>query len=412
MPFGIDQPLVISKTDARRLAIASQHLAAPQQAANEEKLIAVLQSLRYLQLDPVSVVAPSHELVLWSRLGSGATPLLNNLLWHQRSLFEYWVYCAAIVLTEDYPMYRAHMNAYPPKSTAEWINANDKLRQHIFERLQEDGALPTSAFEDLSTVAWKSSGWTAGRNVERMLQFLWLGGEVMVSGRASGQRLWATTDAHLPQETDREALPMDLANAVAVEHAVRALGIARVGDVKQYFFRFQSRVPLRSILERLQREQKVIPVEIDGDSSKHTWFVHTDSLHALEAIRVGSWEGRTTLLSPFDNLISDRERTEHLWGFTFRNEMYVPKAQRKYGYYLMPILHGDRLIGRVSPKVDRRRRVLCIEGLYLEPDVLPTADLYHDITENLGDLAAFVGADAVEYSTLVPDPWLAKLPRP
>lgn len=77
----------------------------------------------------------------------------------------------------------------------------------------------------------------------------------------------------------------------------------------------------------------------------------------------------------------------------------------------MPILHGDRLIGRVSPKVDRRRRVLCIEGLYLEPDVLPTADLYHDITENLGDLAAFVGADAVEYSNLVPDPWLAKLPR-
>lgn len=203
----------------------------------------------------------------------------------------------------------------------------------------------------------------------------------------------------------------DFANAVAVEHAVRALGIARMGDVKQYFFRLQSRVPLRSILERLQREQKVVPVEIDGDSSKQTWFVHVDTLHALEAVREGSWEGRTTLLSPFDNLISDRERTERIWGFTFRNEMYVPKTQRQYSYYLMPILHGDRLIGRVSPKVDRRRRVLCIEGLYLEPDVLPTADLYHDITENLNDLAAFVGAGAVEYSTLVPDPWPAKLHR-
>lgn len=411
MKSGSRQPLVISKTEARRLAIVRQHLAAPREVAVEENLMKVLRSLRYLQLDPVSVVAPSHELVLWSRFGAGAVPLLDDLLWRQRSLFEYWVSCAAIVLTEDYPLHRAFMNAYPPSRIAGWMNANASLREHILQRLQEDEALPTSAFEDLSTVPWKSSGWTADRNVERMLQFLWLGGSVMVTGRAAGQRLWALTEAHLPPETDRAALPMDMAIAAAVEHSVRTLGVAREADVKQYFFRLESRVPLRSALDRLQNERKVIPVEIDGEASRQTWFAHVDSLQELDAIRAGNWEGRTTLLSPFDNLISDRDRTERLWGFSFRNEMYVPKAKRQYGYYLLPILHDDQLVGRVAPKVDRRRNVLTIEGLYLEPDVRPTEDLYHAVTEQINDLAAFAGAETVEYSSQVPESWLAKLRR-
>lgn len=408
----LKQPLVINQADARRLAISVQHLAAPRLASNEANLTKVLRSLRYLQLDPVSVVAPSHELVLWSRLGPGAVPLLDDQLWGQRKLFEYWVYAAAIVLTEDYPMHKYSMNAYRHPRVTSWMDANRQLHEHVLERLQEEGSVPTSGFEDLAAVPWESTGWTAGRNVERMLQFLWMSGTVMVSGRSAGQRLWALTDTHLPPNADRAALPMDMAVAAGVEHSVRALGVASETDVKQYFFRFQSKLPLRAALEQLQKEGKVVSVEVEEAPSRQPLFIHVEALEALEAIRAGNWEGRTTLLSPFDNLISDRDRTQRLWGFFFRNEMYVPKAKREYGYYLMPILHGDQLIGRIAPRVDRRRKVLLVEGLYLEPKVKPNAGLYRAVTSQIAELAAYAGADAVEYSGVMPDAWRTKLTKP
>lgn len=412
MQSQFQQPLVISQTDARRLAITCQHLDYPQLTANEANLTTVLRALSYLQLDPVSVVAPSHELVLWSRLGVGAPKLLDSLLWHKCTLFEYWVNSAAIVLTEDYPMHRAFMNAYPSYTPiSDWMDVNDRLRQHILELLHNQGPQPTSVFEDLSVVDWKSSGWTAGRNVERMLHFLWLGGEVMVAGRADGQRLWALTDAYLPPEANRTALSMDLAIDTAVEHAVRALGVARQTDVKQYFFRLESRGPLRVVLNRLQSEGRVVPVKIDGDPSSQTWFIHVDTLDILGTIQAGNWKGRTTLLSPFDNLISDRKRTERLWGFEFKNEMYVPKEKRQYGYYVLSILHGDQLVGRIAPRVDRSRQVFCVEGLYLEPSVRPTADLYQAITTQIKDLATFTGAGTIEYGETVPDLWRVQLQR-
>ncbi|CAM3910094.1 crosslink repair DNA glycosylase YcaQ family protein [Cohnella lubricantis] len=404
-------PLVISQADARRLAITSQHLAAPRLEANEANLMKVLRSLRYLQLDPVSAAAPSHELVLWSRLGPGAVPLLDELLWRDRKLFEYWVYAAAIVLTEDYPMHRASMEAYGHPRMASWMEVNRPLHEHIVELLQQKGSVPTGGFEDRAVVPWESSGWTAGRNVERMLQFLWRRGEVMVAGRTANQRLWSLTDAYLPLDTDRTALSRDQAIKAGVELSVRALGVASEADVKQYFYRMQSKLPIRASLEQLQQDSKLIQVEMQDAPSQQPFYIHIEALELIEAIQAGNWEGRTTLLSPFDNLISDRDRTERLWGFFFRNEMYVPKAKREYGYYLMPILHGDQLVGRIAPRVDRRRQVLFIEGLYLEPTVKPDAGLYRAVTAQIADLAAYAGANAVEYAGPMPDAWRAKLVR-
>ncbi|MBB3731874.1 winged helix-turn-helix domain-containing protein [Nonomuraea dietziae] len=401
------RPLTISQTDARRLALTRQHLAGPRLPAREESLRAVLRSLRYLQLDPVSVVAPSHDLVLWSRLGPQAGSHLPGLWWHERWLFEYWAHAAALVLTEDYPLHRVTMDAYPPANRSYargWMEANDALRRHVLRRLGEGAPLPTDAFEDCSVVDWPSSGWTAGRNVERMLTFLWLQGRIMVAGRAAGQRLWGLPDACLPPEADRQAVsPLEMVTA-ATEHTLRALGVARPLDVRQYFVRGQY-TGLPEVLRTLKEQGRVVPVRVDGGPPSETWYVHVEALGELESIRAGHWQGRTALLSPFDNLINDRRLTERLWGFAFRNEMYVPKAKREYGYYLLPILHGDRLTGRLSPRYDRSRTVLVIEGLYLEADVRPTAALREAVTEQIADLAALVGATGVEYGDKMPEGW-------
>jgi uncharacterized protein YcaQ len=285
------------------------------------------------------------------------------------------------------------------------MEANDELREHILRRLGEGAPLPTDAFEDRAVMDWPSSGWTAGRNVERMLTFLWLQGRIMVAGREAGQRLWGLPDACLPTGADRVALsPREMVTA-ATEHTLRALGVARPLDIKQYFLRGKYD-GLPEVLRTLTEEGRVVPVKVEGaPTASETWYVHTDAMAELEAVRAGDWQGRTALLSPFDNLINDRRLTERLWGFAFRNEMYVPKAKREYGYYLLPILHGDRMVGRTSPRFDRSRGVLLVEGLYLEPDTKPTAALRKAITAQFADLATLIGATAIEYGDTVPERW-------
>ncbi|MFE3900761.1 winged helix-turn-helix domain-containing protein [Streptomyces sp. NPDC059153] len=406
--------LTISQTDARRLALSRQHLAGPRPPAEATSLRTVLRALRYVQLDPVNVVAPSHELVLWSRLGPRAGSLFSGLWWQDRWLFEYWAHAAAVVLTDDYPIHRVSMDAYPPPNlsyTAKWMAANDRLREHVLHRLGEGAPLPTDAFEDCAVVDWASTGWTAGRNVERMLTFLWLQGRIMVAGRAAGQRLWGLPGACLPAGADRPAVSPAEMVSMATEHTLRALGVARPLDIKQYFLRGKY-TGLAGVLRTLTEQGRVVPVRVDGGGPpSETWYVHADALGELEAIRAGHWQGRTALLSPFDNLINDRRLTERLWGFAFRNEMYIPKAKRHYGYYLLPILHGDRLVGRAAPRFDRSRGVLLIEGLYLETDIKPTAVLRRVVTGQLDELAAHIGATGIEYGDTVPDRWRPMLHR-
>jgi len=377
-----------------------------------DNLRTVLRSLRCLQFDPVNVVAQSHLLVLRNRLGPHHGIYLDQLLWQERWLFEYWAQGASIVLTQDYPIHKAVMDRFPPANVpgqriAAWMSANPRLRQHVLRRLQEAGPLPTSGFDDCSVVPWQGSGWTTGRNVERMLEFLWFGGEVMIAGRQEGRRLWDLTERCLPADADRATCELPELVARAAEHSLRALGVAREADLHEYFIRNRYR-GLRSILAALERAGRVVSVRVAGGEScsSERWYMHVDALPQLEVILAGDWHPRTVLLSPFDNLISNRDRTERLWRFAFRNEMYVPKHKRQYGYYLLPILHGDRLVGRVSPRCDRNRGVLVVEGLYLEPDVRPTQALRRAVTAEIAALATFAGATTgVEYGDTVPEPW-------
>ncbi|MFD5461534.1 winged helix-turn-helix domain-containing protein [Kitasatospora sp. NPDC127059] len=403
--------LTISRAQARRLAITRQHLSAARPPGDADGVRAVCRSLRFLQLDPVRVIARSHELVLWSRLGADGLTAFDDVFWQDRWLFEYWAHAAAIVLSEDYPLHRVAMDSYPwrgQEKVQPWIDVNHALRAHILERLGEGQPLPTDAFEDLAVVDWPSSGWTNGRNVERMLGFLWRQGIVLVAGRTEGRRLWGLAADCLPADVTLEAMEPTRMVTAAVEHSLRARGIARAQEIGQYFVPGRY-VDLPGTLDALTAAGRVVPVRIEDCLPSETWYVHADALDELDAIRSGDWEGRTALLSPFDNMINDRNLTELLWSFEFRNEMYVPKAQRKYAHYVLPVLHGDEFVGRLAPKVDRRRRVLTVEGLWLEPSVKPTAALRRAITAELTDLAGLVGAKAIEYAEPLPGAWRAAL---
>jgi uncharacterized protein YcaQ len=356
-------------------------------AAGLDGLRQVLRGLRVLQLDPVNVVARSHLLVLWSRLGVFDRADLDTLLWRERWLFEYWAHAASIVLTEDYPIHRAMMRQYGVADNSRmrgWLEANEDFRRYVLARLRDAGPLPGGAIEDRAAVSWTSTGWTNGRNVERMLDTLWKQGVVTVAGRDGLRRLWGL--AEFPVAED---LPEPDVVSRAAEHALRALGVARARDVERHFT--IGRYPGLD----LERAPWARPVTVEGGSEQ--WWAHRDVLGLLDE----EWRPRTTLLSPFDNLICDRDRTERLWGFTYRNEIYVPKHKRRYGSYVMPVLAGERLVGRVAPRMDRRRGVLVVEGVFAEESAaaLPEGVLPEgSVAAALGSLAAFAGGGSVSYT--------------
>jgi uncharacterized protein len=397
--LAVPAPLTLSLTQARRVALWKQHLAAtrpPAETAGD--LLDLVRDLGCLQLDPTAVVERTHLLVLWSRVGGFDRSLLESLRWEDRRLFEYLAHAASIVLTEDYPLFRTRMRMYARgqegwgRYAQQWIRANAAFKRYVIRRLREEGPLRSRDIEDRAVVSWRSEGWTGGRNVNRMLEFLWAGGEVAVAGRSGPTRWWDLASRWLPSWTPREALPTAEVTRRSAERSLRALGVGTARHIREHFTR--GYYPgLESALRYLERRGRIVPVEVDALPDR--WFVHEQDMPVVDAIQRGEWEGRTTLLSPFDNLICDRARAERLFGFRYRVEIYTPKAKREYGYFSMPVLHGDQLVGRVDPRFDRSSGTLVVNAVHWEADAPRGRVIQRSAESVIEDLAAFVRAGRV-----------------
>lgn len=402
-------PRTITRTLARRLAITRQQLAGPRPTPDAEGILRLVQELGCLQLDPISAVARSHLLVLWSRLGQYDAAHLDTLLWQDRTLFEYFAHCASIVPASDFPLHQLRMHAHRDSTspaaqrTHAWLAENDTLRRHILAELTEHGPLGSKHFEDKSTTGWYSSGWTSGRNVSQLLDVLWTQGIITVAGRQGQQRLWDLTERCLPQWTQQPPLPAREVSRIAIQRSLRALGVATDMHIKHHFMR--GRYPdFPNVLRDLQADGMITPVRIadEGREMPGTWFVHSADLPLLDRLEAGAWEPRTTLLSPFDNVICDRARTETLFDFDFRIEIYVPPALRKYGYYVLPILHGDQIIGRIDSQVDRKRHTLVINAMYAEPSAPRSTSTARAVFAAIQNLARFTGATDIQFPVEMP----------
>jgi uncharacterized protein len=410
---------------ARRLVASKQRLAGRgslgasgdrASAADASAIMDVVRALNCLQLDPISVVARSHELVLWSRLGAYDRSTLRRLLEQERRLFEYWAHGASIVLTEDYPIHRRLMRAYRTGGTARsrrvlaWMEQNRSLRRSILLRLRRGGPLPTRALADVSEVGWRSGGWTNERNVDQMLDLLWTQGVIMIAARRGGMKLWDLAERCLPPWTPRDRLGDTQGTKRAAELSLRSLGVATKKHIRDNFT--VGRYPgLDRVLASMEREGSVARVRMadadaaprDGRSAAEDWYVHAEDAPLLDRIERGEWEPRTTLLSPFDNLIRDRVRMQTLFRFDYRMEIYVPKAKRRWGYYVLPILHGDRLVGRIDPRLDRDGTRLVVHAVHAEADAPAAAG--PPLRRAIEDLGAFLGASEIEYPEALPAAW-------
>ena len=339
-----------------------------------------------MQLDPTNVVARNQLLVLWSRLGSFKLSDLDRLMWRDRALFEYITFIAP---TSDLPLHALRMRAlrrgdgpYAARITA-WVERNAVLRRHVLARLRKEGPLPLSAFEDRSVHSWTSSGWNADRNVSQMLSFLIRLGEVTIGGRATGRRFFTLAKDWFPKIAP---LSPALAARSATQRALAATGVATFQELRRVYA--LGRFVTQDALTRLEREGVARRVEIAGLRGPR-FALARDLRRRTEPI-----DG-TVLLSPFDNLIIDRQRTELLFGMRYRMEIYVPKHLRTRGFWAMPILHREQLIGTVDPKMDREHGRLEVVTFHLEPDVPRDRATRRAIEDAVEDLGAFAGAREV-----------------
>jgi uncharacterized protein len=389
------------------VAVRSQLLGGPRRSPTSDGIFDVAAHIGCIQIDPISAVARTHLLVPFSRIGPYDTGEMDKLLWQEKRLFHYWAHAASLVPTDQFPVHRVMMRRFARgqgtwgSRLKEWADANPKLRRHVLLQLRRRGPLRTQEFVDHSDSGYVSGGWNEGRNVDRMLDYLWTIGVVAVSGRRGLYRIWDLAERWYPRWMPREPIREREATRRSVLTALRALGIATPQQIKKHFTRGRY-WDLPRVLQDLVRERLVVPASIagEGGSWRGEWFAPAD----IEELLSRPWDPRTTLLSPFDNLICDRARTSLLFDFDYTIEIYVPKTKRRYGYYVMPVLHEDRLVGRIDPAMDRKSGTLRIEGAWIEPGC-EGAEIAAATATSVEDLARFLGAEKITLGRKVAASW-------
>ena len=316
---------------ARRVAVRAQAL-----DGSADGVLDTVRRLGFLQMDPISTVAPPQQLVLWSRLGSFDVTELDRLIWEERKLFEWDAFIWPI---EDLPLVRARMRRNRTTGNAwvrDFLSENARFRRYVLRELDRNGPMLSRDLKDDLLPTVETHRWWGTRQVRLMLELLQARGEIAVAGRVGKQRLWDLSDRVYPAT---ESIPWRVAERRIREQRRRALGV----------------------------------------------WLERGKLHVHPEISDEPVPERVVFLSPFDRLVHDRARAHALWGFFYRLEMYVPKAKRQYGYYVLPILSGDRVVGRIDVERDRPSNALRVNGVWWEKGVDPLP-----LEPALDELAAFV----------------------
>src|SRR4051812_11672124 len=375
----------LSPAQARRMALAAQGFADPRPTGRVDRrhVRKVFDRVGLIQIDSVNVLVRSQELPLFARLGPHRSDLLPKML-DAGELFEYWAHEASLLPIETLPWFRWTMEA----KYIRWAGLRRMAEEHpdVVERVHavvaERGPIAPS---DIAEREGRSGPWGGWDNTQRAFAVLFAYGEISARRRNNFEREYDLLHRMLPAEhVDAPGLTEDEARRAMVLRAARSLGVGTVADLCDYF---RLNVPsTRPVIAALVDEGRLLPARVDG--WKQPAFVHPDA-------RVPRRVRARALLSPFDSLIWFRDRTERLFGFRYRIEIYTPAPKRVYGYYVLPFLLGDRLVARVDLKADRAASVLRVRGAFAE-DPAPAPDVAGELAAELALMAGWLGLDGVE----------------
>ena len=360
--------ITLSQEAVRGLMIAAQGLQQrPSTRATKAAVRRTIRQMHVLQVDTIHVVARSPYLVLWSRLGEYHPRWLDELL-AERRLFEYWSHAACFLPMEDYPLYRRLMldrRIWNENRWGLWLQAHADLIDRMLRQIRKTGPVRSADFERTDG---QKTGWFNWKDEQTVLEGLWFRGDLMVAKRHNFQRIYDLRQRILPDWDDAQTPSLETVYETFALNTVKALGVTKAAWIADYF-RMYKKVAQQAI-ERLAKRGQLQTVEVEG------WgvpaYFHPDQRPAIVAAANGQIPiSKTTFLSPFDPLVWDRARALDLFGFDYKIEVYTPAPKRKYGYFTLPILYQNRLIGRLDPKAHRKEGIFEVKALHLEPGVIP-----------------------------------------
>ena len=357
----------LSLDEARRIAVRAQLL----DSARPADLLDLVRHLTLLQVEPTAAVAPSAEVVAWSRLGPRFRPADLEDAIADGSLVELH---SMLRPAEDIALYQAEMAEWPGVGELrdweielrDWVEANDDTRRDILDKLYDEGPLPTSALPDTTLIPWESSGWNNDRNVRMLLDRMVQRGEVATAGYDGRQRLWDLAERVYP---DVEPVPYEDAMRIRAERRLHSLGIARIKATKT---------------PNEPNDVGTVGDAAEIEGLRGRWRVDPSYLG-------GGLVGRAALLSPLDRLVFDRKRMADLFEFDYQLEMYKPAAKRRWGYWALPILYGDRLVGKLDATAVREDGILRVDAIH--EDGAWSTTMQDAVEEEIRSLAGWLGLE-------------------
>lgn len=400
----------LTNEEARRISLYAQALdPAPAVSAppNKQTILDMFHRLGAIQLDSISVVARSHETVLWSRLGAFEPQLVYDL-YADGELHEYLAHAAAIVPTHVLPLFRRRMERYRDPGSdlyASW-QIDEEVNAFVLATIREQGPLPSRAFERPAGPRPAPWSWWGDKPAKKALDYLWTSGQLSIVSRENFQRVYELMDRRFPTFHQSPLPTEEEQQRMLIQRALSAMGLGTARWITDYFRTGgRAHVPLRdttAVLDALAADGLAVQVNVEGIAEK-VWL-DPEMISVLDDIRAKKLMAeRTTVLSPFDNLIWYRQRTESLFDFEYRLECYTPAPKRIYGYYTLPILHRGAIVGRLDPSFDRKRRLLTIKSVHLEPGIEASPLLAKELVSSLWSYCQFLGGTDISIGATRPE---------
>ena len=388
---------VISNADARRLLLSRQGLCRdPGRLMGKAALADAIEALGYVQVDSIQVVERAHHHILFSRSQTYRKRDLATLIEKDRLLFENWTHDASIIPTAFFPYWRHLFEREKRRLRERWKDhfgkeGFDNDLDMVRARIARDGPLMARDFEGDKP----NTGWWDWHPAKAALEFLWRTGELAIARRDGFQKVYDLAERVIPEEYWRRRVSRGEFVDWACRQALHRLGIASRGEIAA-FWNLLSPQHVEDWLKA--NRDAIIPASatpVNGARGAASYML-AENENLLSAIPEPP--GRARILSPFDPLLRDRKRTERLFGFYYRIEVFVPEAKRRYGYYVFPVLRGDRMIGRIDMKADRAEDALTVRAFWREPGVRSSKALQTDIEAELERIRRFSGVSSTTFS--------------
>lgn len=375
----------ISKSEAKHLALSSQLLLNEHPVKTKKDLLKIIDQLGYIQIDTISIVERAHKHVLWTRFPDYKNLLLDELIDRDRKVFEFWDHAASYIPMEHFRFSLPRKKRYKARYKG-WAAKNRRLLKHIVDRIKAEGPLMSREFKDET----KRGIWWDWKPAKDALEYLFHSGDLMVWSRRNFQKVYDLTERVLPASIDT-SFPSD---AEISEHlvlkAIKSNGISSRKEMT--YLRHHNDKTTRKVLQKLIDDKKIIPVKVNGVDEQY--YTTKSKLRELNGSKKNK---HIYILSPFDNMVIQRKRMTTLFDFDYLIECYVPAPKRKYGYFCLPVLYGDKFIGRLDAKADRQSGVFRVINFFPEEGVKMTGKMKILFDKKLMELARFSGCEEVKH---------------